>query len=134
MESNIVEKLIRGSAEIDRMKKEIIAVANMVCGLVDAILTSSASSYDWASTGKETHISCGRVSWIIWVRPMEKPRVYGFVKYESGSCGTGVLDGIPLDKVSLVHSSLDQFVEGAIKNFPGLYSKMSPLLDVSSRI
>lgn len=119
----LVEKLLRGSENIDRMRKEIKSVVLMVLGFV---------KNNW-STG-ETYVS-GGCKWIVgrdcdnamqiecWVDP--HPSFVGPAYTTSGNLP------ILLRNVQAVYGGLPVLIEGIAKTFPALKKLWQPLLDAA---
>ena len=121
---NIAQKLLRGSVEIDRMRAEIKSVVYMICGFV--------MFHDDFCLDDTVSIKAGKVTWEI-LHNRGSSKVFAHVNYPGGSCGSGVIDSIPLCEVAMVHASLDGFVRGATKSFPLLINRIQPILDAAPK-
>ena len=116
----LVDKIVRGQANIDRMKAEIKTVTNSLWGwLLKNRPTSQAV---------KIVIPCGpapggrEYRWEFIINPAQ-PEAPSFYDLYLGITGTRLYgsDGtIYLSDVAVVHVSLEKFVEGMLEQFPEL--------------
>ncbi len=141
---NIVQQLIRGSQNIDQMRKEIDQVVKMVVGLAylsDTVSLSkrlslhieTLSGFHWSVTGNLifTNPSASKVVIEYWEPTAFLGIGNGFCGRRIYSLGEGSKDVGTAD-VQKVHSDLAAFVNGMKREFSGLTRRLKPLLDAST--
>ena len=127
MNVNTAQRLIKGSAEIDRMRKEIVMIVNMIVGPItnDPVLLKQVKEHSRALRGAEG-------DW--WVN------VYGdavAINYYSTMDGAvfrahlGRDPVVPMKFVSRVHFNLPVLVEEVVKTFPRIAFHWQPLLEAA---
>lgn len=137
MTSNIVEQLLRGSAEIDRMKKEIGQIIQMLVGYLnqfDLVRPAKEKGFD---ANLELYFEKGVTRWIVArnasrdtviidleIRPWDGIRkVYCNQWHQSTMPSSLDILGI--------HESLPILVEGLAKRYPQLQEAWKPLLQAA---
>ena len=140
MEMSIVQQLLNGSAEIDRMKKEIDSVVKMVVGLL-----RDWDIMQWKSNIiPDTNHRCGRVfqsskcEWIIKMNEHSKFDVECIILSQADHASdrtTCAYDSrrnfFSLEYVERVHQCLNVFVISMALDFPNLTERMKPLLEAN---
>lgn len=141
--TDIAQKLLIGSREIDRMKEEIKAVVGMVIGLVtDPDLVAWKRGFSTGMSDRAFYSpSC---EWLImphaeyeysisvecWTKKPNFPS-----SSKTKACAFSSAPHADLFLVSRearkVHAGLSVFVEGMIKTFPTLLDKLWPFLDAA---
>ncbi len=135
----ITARLVLGSSNIDRMTHEIKHTVKMVLGY--ALRTAGCSREEVDQTFK---LSAGK-----WVVEGLIGSMRGQDNHLMARCWLKIgstqslslaycsLDGhIPLytENIQAVHATLDDFVEGMLKTFPGLEERLQPLLEASEKV
>ncbi len=133
----LVDRILRGSRNIDRMKSEIVQIINMVLGClepksIESLLGNYNRVFDFqdgfwkiysiTSGGKVVVICRKRIPRL--AHRLETDRE-AFNNCEHPQFTNGVGD------VKFVYESLSFFVLGMIKDFPELELKLQPFLDAS---
>ncbi len=135
-----VRQLIIGSAEIDRMKREVEAVVRMVIGFVDHDTLKrmrfkedafSSSECEWRLCSWDINgmslwdakLELGVECWLISGDHHEIKKL----AYQSKS-GHGTFS---LKNAQAIHEGLPVFIEGVAKTFPDLTKRWQPLLDAA---
>lgn len=129
MEENIVEQLLRGSDNIDRMRKEVECVVRMIIGLLELPRHETV-------VRKFENREC---KWmLIWYKEgsclrRELPVVQCWLKREYGSrlaysTDSGEINSFCMEVVQEVHQNLSGFVYGMLKDFSELCPKIRPFL------
>ena len=119
----LVNKIVRGQDNIDRMKAEIKTVTGALWGWLQKNRSTRA--------GKEFSIPCGperfgrQYEWRFTLqfpaKPTEPmPPTFWVVGDKAMTHLYSDVDGIHLDDVATVHASLEKFVEGMLDRFPEL--------------
>ena len=139
MEANIVDKLLRGSRNMDRMKSETHQIVKMVLGLVpqhrlfpedDGTFQGFLEFNNETCCWKIQELSEGTTMVTCYV-PLEDPETRKIRLNESYRY---LVDLPPHHATRLVyatHQSLPVFVEGMMKTFPELQERMKSLLEAS---
>lgn len=150
----LVEALLLGSAEIDRMKKEVNFLIRMVVGLIDngqirksfvnkrppsgegpserryevelGSLSSSSGKCDWSITFLEEEDASGdkKLNWVATCW------VNDVLVYQVGNgdyCGC-----FKLGDLHSVHGGIWLFINGITKKFPSVLNRMQPFLDAAA--
>lgn len=134
----VVTRLIRGSHNIDRMRKEIKEIVSIIMGCVRPHLP--VNFYVGGEQFEFKFLSSSGVSW--WGFANRGPGNYEYQVYCSFETGNEklkvyimvsgrVLDEVAAVNVQRVYDSLDVFVEGILKQLPSLQNEMKPLIDAS---
>jgi len=127
----IVQNLIKGSQEIDRMRKEVDCVVKMIIGFVDLYHCS------WEDYRRERFfLSNSKYCWEIFMNPRPKGLEVKFLYIEDESspprclfyCGQPIFF---LNQVKIVYDALPVFVKGMVRMFPDLQNRWQPLLDAA---
>ncbi len=124
--TNIVDKLIRGSQNIDRMRSEVIWVVGMILGFLE-------KESGLPEGGPERSFHSNGCEWLLRRKIkgaglVVQCLIEGEVAYYST-----MRDPIFLPKAQRVHDGLIIFVEGSIREFPFLAEKLKPLLNASEK-
>jgi len=123
--SNIVQQLIDGQAEIDRMRKEICQVVNMILGLA-----TDVDAYYW-TTDRHEFVSHGCVWEVSRTEPHNRlwARCFslGPLSYES----SWKPNMIEPSAVKRVHEGLKVFINGMLSVCPNLSERLQDFLDVA---
>jgi hypothetical protein len=135
MNKEFVQDLIKGSHNIDRMRREIKEVVGMMLGLF-------ADLYETRTINNGSIVEICRQKEFVWTISKEKNRLMGAEAWvELSSDLSGYVSGYntsgthskELRWVKQVHDSLPMFVEGMMKKFPGLEEELRPLLAASEK-
>ena len=133
----IVRQLLTGSAEIDRLKREVESVVRMVLGFVDHNTLKEMRF-------KEEIFNSYRYTWRIFVWNSTGIPWDANLKLDA-ECSS-LINGdhmelvyqsmhgyglISLRDIQAVHEGLPIFIEGMAKTFPGLMKRWQPLLDAA---
>lgn len=125
---NIVQQLIDGQAEIDRMRKEIDQVVHMLLGLlshVDRSRIVTCASQEWIRFNSSLCV------WMIYKANEKEIHVDCRLVKGNWQAYTTLITGYRTDYslVKEVYSGLSVFVEGMFDRFPGLKDQVRPFLD-----
>ena len=137
MTTNIVEQLLRGSAAIDQMKKEIDLIIRMLIGYLnqgDLVRPEKEEGFD---KNLELHFEVGVERWIVTrivntdeitieleIRPWDGCRtVYYSLWGKPAAPSASDIQGI--------HKRLPILVEGLAKRYPQLRKAWKPLLEAA---
>lgn len=131
--SNIVQQLIDGQAEIDRMRKEIKKVVLGLLGMTSGFHSRIASldSREWI---RFSYADC---SWCLY-RANAGEVAVDFVSGRSLVGVTSIYTTITKDYkidpkwVKLTHSMLQIFVDGMLSTFPELAEKLEPFINAAA--
>lgn len=128
----LVTKLVRGSVEIDRMKREISTVVHTILG---SVYRSEWNTTEFAFTSAD-----GKAAW--YFNPYRDPaagRVYFCLSHKAtvDSAETQFMlyndrEGPSMVNVAIVHENLGVFVRGMLARFPVLQQRLfDPLLQAA---
>ena len=138
--NNIASQLLNGSAEIDRMRREIHALVSLVVGYVRETYTVAAREADYQSITK----SLGDGTWNIngrivtdgdtqftfhvtcFIPEFGPGTAYQYSEFEKKS------HTIPARLVKAVHETLEKFVEGILEKFPAVATAWKPLIEAAA--
>ncbi len=130
MNSNVVSQLIRGSEEIDRMKKEISSLIGIVCGLAadnpgrqKPVVVQKPFQFD-------------SVTWFVSFLDSVDPgrRIFVEITVHDRFYSVRDLKNLPLQDVQVVHDSLPTFLAGMLTLFPRLSRDWKPFLHASRTV
>lgn len=142
MEENLFQTLLRGSRNVDRMRKEINETVTMMLGFLtyDGYLSSLYKTQNVFETKTfETKIfEEVDISWVLIFRRTSRCYHININLYFSStsiyySASDRTFKEIPLEDVISVYETLPGFVEKMIAEFPGLSIKVRPLIEASNR-
>lgn len=123
----VVEELLQGSENINRMRREIDQVVRMVWGLAyDARGGTQRTAYD-------STFPCDSTDYVMHWRIMgSKVSLWkiGSVSIQL-YCAVEGAEKINVEFVQVVHENLTFFVRGMVELFPGLQQKMEPFIKAS---
>ena len=126
-----VEALLLGSAEIDRMRKEIDQVVGMILGLLDPHRRTEDHFFEFRNWSDPN----SRYSWFVqcigkrWSVEFDYRHSHTETNLYRLFFGAAIID---LDKVQIVHAHLQFFVDGMRERFGELKSTLQPLLDAAA--
>jgi hypothetical protein len=136
--SKLVSKLIRGSEEIDQMKREINSVIHMVLGLIPPAevrrIHSQAFDFPLAknSFGDQSGDEMGK--WEFEENNGE-PYICCFLYNETSPSGpvfrTSGAISPHAEYVRTIHAGLPYLIEGLVKLCPELEKRMKPFIDAA---
>jgi hypothetical protein len=134
MEKNIAEQLLRGSQNIDRMRKEVECVVSMILGFLVPGEENFCATFDFDGGKWEIEISYSyNISMPIarcWLRkPFESTLAYINKSRELPMFKVGFNH----EMVQEVHQNLPVFVLGMMKEFPELERQLKPFLDAADK-
>lgn len=125
--TELVQKLIRGSENIDRMKKDIERVITIILGLLSMSSTLRESLYSFNNFGYCWDIQSTSVGWSVSCRILESgSEVCRFLSSPRG----GNTNFVSLENVKSVHQGLKVLVVG-FNQFPEIKKGLQPLLDAA---
>lgn len=127
MSTITVSQLVSGQAEIDRMRNEIVAVANSLIGLVKSTDCHRASNFSYGQAA--LHVRVGALMWYIEVASCNTGQIAIRCNGPVGDIfSTRTSAPVPLQYVKAVHDSLDILLEQMLDEFPVLEERLQPLL------
>lgn len=146
MEENLLSSLLRGSENVDRMRREIHQVVTMILGFLvkdnyAAILQSEKGKGENFSSSFSTFSAQN----IFWKLSIGCDKKYYYVNitlgYPDGSCRytrlgdseASSIKPIPLQHVLSVYESLPDFVDEMIFLFPKISEDMECLVEASNK-
>ncbi len=127
-----VKKLIRGSYNIDRMRREIDEVVSMILGMpCIAHLKDSPEKVHWIARSSANRnygwilrTSSGELIASFFHGDEELPTTYYSSRFTTSN-------GIKLRHVKCVHDHLDLFVERMMESYPDLRKDLQPLINAA---
>lgn len=122
---DLVRRLLRGSSEIDRMRKEINQLVGTLRGLIENSEIVGERNYKSETGIWSVNKYVGEIH-VVWTPyPVGSP-----YKGNETTIGEEVL---PMEDVKPAYDSLGVLIDGVLKDFPALSRLWQPLLDVADR-
>ena len=136
MRTFLVDKLVRGSQNIDRMRAEIWAVVQMLIGLVSEVEQTEEDQEDDCVSFK---FDGGE--WLFLpskLKPAIRCYLNGVDDGESGhwwifTSDSSDINNCSMEHVQRVYEELPVLIEGMLKEFPELNEHIKPLLAAADK-
>jgi len=136
MEKMLVEQLLKGSRNIDHMRKDIHETVSMIIGFVKLCgsikiateVNFTTNDYCWTiKTGFQA--STNRLDWSTFVKCYI--RKHGSLTSLREAYSSTDISSLRMEDVQSVHENLQILVDGVIEFFPELNSKLESILKAS---